>query len=126
MPAVTHWRETVSALPSRPAITMPPTFGVKPAIVSKVRLRAFQSSMFGRRGEARASRSDVSRIVTSRSGSVYGSGRSSVASTSAKIALLAPMPSASVATAIARERGRRRQLAEGELHVVAGALRASG
>ena len=54
MPAVTHWRETVSALPSRPAITMPPTFGVKPAIFSNVRLRAFQSSMFGGDAKLRA------------------------------------------------------------------------
>ena len=45
MPAVTHWRDTVSALPSAPAITMPPTLGVKPAIFSNVRLRSFQSSM---------------------------------------------------------------------------------
>ena len=45
MPAVTHCRDTVSALPSAPAITIPPTLGVKPAIFSNVRLRAFQSSM---------------------------------------------------------------------------------
>jgi hypothetical protein len=44
MPDVTHWRETVSALPSGPAITMPPTLGVKPAIFSKLRLRASKSS----------------------------------------------------------------------------------
>jgi hypothetical protein len=44
-PAVTHCLETVSAWPSAPAITIPPTLGVKPAIFSNVRLRAFQSSM---------------------------------------------------------------------------------
>ena len=108
MPAVTHWRETVSALPSRPAITMPPTFGVNPAIFSNVRLRAFQSSMFG--GDARLLGfvPDVSQIVTSRSGWAYGSGRSSVASTSAKIALFAPIPNASVVTAIAVNTGAAR------------------
>jgi hypothetical protein len=42
---VTHCRDTVSALPSAPAITIPPTLGVKPAIFSNERLRAFQSSM---------------------------------------------------------------------------------
>ena len=68
MPAVTHWRDTVSALPSRPAITMPPTFGVKPAIFSNVRLRAFQSSMFGGEAKLLGFASEVSQIVTSRSG----------------------------------------------------------
>ena len=52
-----------------PAITMPPTLGVKPAMVSNVRLRSFQSSMFERRREARAwLRLGVSQIMTSRSG----------------------------------------------------------
>jgi hypothetical protein len=46
IPAVTHCRDTVSAVPSLPAITIPPTPGVNPAIFSNVRLRAFQSSMF--------------------------------------------------------------------------------
>ena len=50
IPDVTHWRATVSALPSAPAITMPPTLGVKPAMFSNVRLRAFQSSRLS--GEA--------------------------------------------------------------------------
>ena len=68
MPAVTHCRDTVSALPSRPAITMPPTFGVKPAIFAKVRLRPFQSSMFGGDAKLLEVASDVSQIVTSRSG----------------------------------------------------------
>ena len=45
IPAVTHCRDTVSALPSAPAITIRPTLGVKPAIFSNVRLRVFQSSM---------------------------------------------------------------------------------
>ena len=48
---------------------------------------------------------DVSQIVTRRSGAAYGSGRSSVASTRAKIALLAPMPSARVAAAISVNAG---------------------
>ena len=68
MPAVTHWRDTVSALPSRPAITMPPTFGVKPATFSNVRLRSFQSSMFGGEAKPLELASEVSQIVTSRSG----------------------------------------------------------
>ena len=46
MPAVTHWRGTVSAVPSAPAITMPPTPGTNPAIRSNVRLRWFQSARF--------------------------------------------------------------------------------
>ena len=45
IPEVTHCRETVSAFPSAPAITMPPTLGVNPAIFSNVRLREFQSSI---------------------------------------------------------------------------------
>ena len=45
IPAVTHCRDTVSALPSAPAITIPPTLGVNPATFSNVRLRSFQSSM---------------------------------------------------------------------------------
>ena len=68
MPAVTHWRDTVSALPSRPAITMPPTFGTKPAIFSNVRLRPFQSSMFSGDAKLLGFASVVSQIVTSRSG----------------------------------------------------------
>ena len=119
MPAVTHCRDTVSALPSRPAITMLPTFGVKPAIVSNVRLRAFQSSMFGGDANPRAVASDFSQIVTSCRASPYGSGRNSVASTSAKIALLAPMPSASVSDRHQREGRRALHLAKRKPHVVA-------
>ena len=44
MPAVTHCLDTVSAWPSAPAITIPPTLGVKPAIFSNVWLRDCQSS----------------------------------------------------------------------------------
>ena len=61
----------------------------------------------------------VSQIATSRSGSPNGSGRSSVASTSAKMALLAPMPSASVSVATSVKPGERSQLPERELHIVA-------
>src|SRR5690242_8727149 len=75
---------------------MLPTLGVKPAIFSKVRLRAFQSSMFGGDAKPLGVDGDFSQIVTRRPGFGYGNGRSSVASTSAKIALLAPMPRASV------------------------------
>ncbi len=45
IPAVTHCREIVSALPSAPGITIWPTLGAKPAIFSKLRLRLFQSIM---------------------------------------------------------------------------------
>src|SRR5688572_2905603 len=55
--------------------------------------------MLGGEANPRGVVADVSQIVTRRSGSEYGNGRSSVASTRAKIALLAPMPSASVAAA---------------------------
>ena len=107
-PAVTHWRETVSAMPSAPPITMPPTPPMNPAIVSKLRLRSPKSSRL--LGETRScADEDVrSEIITTRSGSGIGSGRSSVASTSAKMALLAPMPSASVRMAPAAKPGWRR------------------
>ena len=49
----------------------------------------------------------VSLILTSRSGSRYGSGRSRTAFTTLKIAVLAPMPSARVSTAIAVNPGER-------------------
>ena len=68
----------------------------------------------------------VSQIVTSRSGSPKGSGRSSVASTSAKMALLAPMPSASVSVATSVKAGELLQLPERELHVVAELLEPLG
>ena len=95
------------------------TLGVKPAIVSNVRLRDCQSSMFGGDAKPLAVAGDFSQIVTSRSGFGYGSGRSSVASTSAKMALLAPMPSASVSVATSVNAGARDQLPERELDVVA-------
>ena len=73
-----------------------------------------------RRHVARAASSRcVSQIMTRRSGSRNGSGRSSVASTSAKIALLAPMPSASVSVATSVKAGERSQLPERELQIVA-------
>ncbi len=104
MRAVTHWRETVSALPSAPAITMPPTPGEKAAIASNVRVRALQSVML--RGDTNARLCPlVSWIATRRCGSAKGNGRSSVASTRAKIALLAPMPRARVVTAMAVNAG---------------------
>ena len=106
MPAVTHWRDTVSAFPSAPAITMPPTLGVKPATPSKLRLRASQSRRFERRGVVARSPRSSPGSRPGGPGSPNGSGRSSVASTSAKIALLAPMPSASVTTATSGERRR--------------------
>ena len=86
-------------------------------MVSNVRLRAFQSSMFGGDAKPRGVVPDVSQIVTSCPASPYGSGRSNVASTSAKIALLAPMPSASVSTATSVKAGAAQQLPERELDV---------
>jgi hypothetical protein len=102
---VTHCRDTVSALPSAPAITIPPTLGVKPATFSNVRLRAFQSIMLSGDPKLRGMVAVFSQIDTRRSGSPNGSGRSSVASTSAKIALLAPMPSARVSVATSMKAG---------------------
>ena len=61
----------------------------------------------------------VPTTITRRSGSWKGSGRSRIASTSAKMALLAPMPSASVLTAMNVKAGEPSQLPNGELHVVA-------
>ena len=52
-----------------------------------------------RRCRARLRRCRFSHTFTSRSGSRYGSGRSSTASTAEKIAVLPPMPSASVSSA---------------------------
>jgi hypothetical protein len=49
-----------------------------------------------------------SQAMTSRSGLENGSGRSSAASASAKMALLAPVPNASVATTMAANPGARR------------------
>ena len=119
MPAVTHWRDTVSALPSAPAITMPPTPGVNPAIRSNVRLRVVPIEQLSGDATLRGVRVGVvSQIMTSRSGSRKGSGRSSVASTSAKMALLAPMPSASVIAATHVNAGARPQLPDRELHIV--------
>ena len=46
--------------------------------------------------------------MTSRSGSAYGSGRSSTPFTTVKIVVVAPIPSASVATATAVNPGVRR------------------
>lgn len=84
---------------------MLPIDGAYPAMVSNVRLRDFQSSMFGGDAKPRGVVADVCQIVTSCAASRYGSGRSSVASTSAKIALLAPMPIASVITATSVKTG---------------------
>ena len=56
--------------------------------------------------------------VTSRSGSAYGSGRSSTASTTVKIAVLAPMPSASVRSAASGEARRASQHADAVARVL--------
>jgi hypothetical protein len=108
IPAVTHWRGTVSAMPSTPAITMPPTPGTYPAIRSNVLARSFQSRRLSGDTPLRGDIGVRSQIITSRSGSVNGRGRSSVASTSANMALLAPMPSASVIAATHAKAGARR------------------
>ena len=108
IPAVTHWRGTVSARPSAPAMTMPPTPATNPPIRSNVRLRWSQSVRFSGETPSLGDGSVRSQIITRRSGSRNGSGRSSVASTSAKIALLAPMPSARVTVATSAKPGERR------------------
>jgi hypothetical protein len=106
-PAVTHWRVMVSAVPSLPFMTMPPMLGMNPAINSKVRLRSFQSAMLRGETALRDERSVRSQIITRRSGSGKGKARSKAASTRAKMALLAPMPSASVVTATSAKAGAR-------------------
>ena len=125
-PDVTHWRDTLSGAPSAPAITMAPTFGAKPAMPSKVRVRSRQSMRFGGDTRLRDPLSVRSASITRRSGWCAGSGRSSVASTSAKMALLAPMPSASVAAARAVNAGGAPHLPQRASHVVAQFLEASG
>ena len=120
MPAVTHCRDTVSALPSRAghhhaADARREAGDLLERAAARVPVEHVERRDVAPRGRRRC----VSQIVTRRSGSPYGSGRSSVASTSAKIALLAPMPSASVSVATQREGRRAPQLPERELHIVA-------
>ena len=55
-----------------------------------------------------------SQTITRRSGSAKGSGRSSTAFTTLKIAVVAPMPSASTAMAVTAKAGRFAQHADGE------------
>jgi hypothetical protein len=78
------------------------------AIASNVRLRSSQSRKLSGATGPRAARGGRSQTITRRSGSGNGSGRISVASTSANIALFAPMPSASVMAASAVNPGARR------------------
>ena len=68
MPELTHCRETVSALPSSPASTMPAMFGTYAAIPSKVRLRAFQSRRLIGETRVRGDAGVCSQSMTSRSG----------------------------------------------------------
>jgi hypothetical protein len=49
-------------------------------------------------------------MATMRSGSGYGSGRSTTALTTLKMAVVAPMPSASVRIAVSANEGWRRRL----------------
>ena len=57
-------------------------------------------------------------IMTARSGSAHGSGRSSTAFTTLKIAAFAPMPSASVSTATAAKPGWRAERARAEAEIL--------
>ena len=98
-PDDTHCRGTVSAEPSTPRITMPPTPLVNPAVAVIDGLPASQSLRLSGDTPLREPLCVRSVSTTTWSGSRNGSGRSNVASTSAKIALLAPMPSASVSAA---------------------------
>ena len=77
----------------------------KAAIDSKLRVRSLQSAKSAGLTEIRGVSFRRSHTAISRSGAVNGSGRSSVASASAKIALLAPIPSASVSTATSANPG---------------------
>ena len=100
MPAVTHCRDTVS----RVAVAAGHHHAADARREAGDRLERAAARLpvqhVRRRGEAARGRS---RLLPDRDEPIrhrgYGSGRSSVASTSAKIALLAPMPSASVSVA---------------------------
>ena len=105
MSAVTHCRDTLSGRPSALLITIPPTLGAKPPIAAKLRLRPAQSSMFNGDASPRDVVGVRSQARTICAGSGNGSGRSSVASTNAKMALLAPMPRAIVRMAVAAMSG---------------------
>ncbi len=72
---------------------------MKPAVAARDGLPASQSARLRGETPLRAPLCVRSVKMTTWSGSRNGSGRSSVASTSAKMALLAPMPSASVSAA---------------------------
>ena len=56
--------------------------------------------------------------ITRRSGSLYGSGDSSTARKTLKMALVAPMPSASVTTATTAKPGWRRRARKAEAEVL--------
>ena len=69
------------------------------AMAANVEFRSFQSRKLAGDTAPRGAVGVCSSSSTSRSGSANGSGRSKVASASANIALLAPIPSASVIVA---------------------------
>ena len=96
----TLWRSTLSTVPSGASSNgPPPSPSVMAAIASNERFRSSQSRRLTRPADDRAFVPVRSQIITRRSGSAYGRERISVASASENIALLAPMPSASVSAA---------------------------
>lgn len=80
------------------------------ASASTDRSRARQSTKFGHASDIRPPRGVSSDAKTSRSGSANGSGRSRTASTIEKMAVEAPMPSMSVASAAAVKPGACRSM----------------
>ena len=88
----------------------------------KERLRARQSRKFCVWITLARPNGCRSQTITRRSGSAKGRGRSSTAFTTLKIAVVAPMPSASTAIAVTREAGRFAQQAQGEPRIAGGPL----
>jgi len=103
---VTNCRSTLCSVPSVPSSKGPPPIPMLiPPNPSNVRVCSSRSRRVtgdtGTRGNVGAR----SHTMTRRSGSGYGRGRINVASASANMALLAPMPSASVIAATAVKAG---------------------
>ena len=106
--AVTVWPGMISGVPSAPVIVGPPPVpGIQiAAIDSNVLLRVAHSRKFSNSIRLRACCCGPhSSTITRRSGSRNGSGRNKAASARANIALLAPMPSASVSAAASAKPG---------------------
>ncbi len=94
---------TASREPSRCVTSMPPPSS--PATSAKSSRRPRISSRSAQERLSVGSRESLLQILTSRSGSSYGSGRNTTASTTVKTAEFAPTPRASVSTATAVKAG---------------------